>query len=48
MTTSTMIILAVVGAGFAAAGAALAWVQLHTRQPSIARAESPRPRRRPF
>jgi hypothetical protein len=48
MTTSTMIILAIAGAGFAALGATLALAQLHTRQPSVARAEMPRPKRRPF
>ena len=48
MTTSTMIILAAVGAGFAALCGTLARAQQHARQLRTAAADTPRPRRRPF
>jgi len=48
MTVSSMLVLTVVVAAFAALAATLAWAQPHARQLSAATADAARPKRRPF
>jgi hypothetical protein len=48
VTATTVIILTVLVALFAAFAGSLAWIQQHARQLSTASMDAPRPRRRPF